>query len=493
MSRINTNVSALQAISKLISNQSDLALRLERLSSGLRINRGADDPAGLIASESLRSEIRGITTAVDNSTRAINVISTADAALSEVSKLLLEIKSLVNTTANSGALSTDEIQANQLQIDSLLESINRVANSTQFNAKKLLNGALSYTISGQNSTNIPRLQVFGARIPSGSSLAVSVQVTQSAQTAQLIVQKGTANSGLSASGFSSRLSASNNVSVEIRGRLGTEIFSFTGGTTVSSIVTAINGFKSLTGVSATLNKSGLSATGIRFNSVGYGSEEYVSVRAISGKFQVNPGGDRGDTEDGGRDAGVLFNGQAASVSGLVARIRSSGLDVVADLSTAFGTTLGSTSFGITGGGANFQIGPQVNSDGLVSIGIPSLTTSNLGSTTDGFLNTIGTGGSRAITNSDNHSAAGAIVAAAITQVAVLSGRLGGFQANQIETNLNSQRVALENVKASESTIRDTDYASEVSNLTRAQILVQSTTQILGLANQIPQNVLSLLR
>lgn len=492
MSRINTNVSALQAIGKLINNQGDLAKRLERLSSGLRINRGADDPAGLIASESLRSEVKGITTAIDNSSRAINVISTADAALGEVSKLLLEVKRLVNASSNSGALSSDEIQANQLQVDSLLESINRIANSTQFNGKKLLNGGLAYTVSGQNTASLARLQVFGARIPSGNVLPVSVQVTQSAQTALLTINQG-GTSGLSAGGFTTTLKSGNAVTIEVRGRLGTEVFSFTAGSTVSSIATAITGFKSLTGVSASLNLAvGGSATGLKFNSIGYGSEEFVSVRAISGTFKVNIG-DKGDYEDGGRDAGVLFNGQAASVNGLVARIRSSGLDVVADLSTTFGTTLGTSSFGVTGGGANFQIGPNVNSDGLVSIGIPSITTSSLGSNTSGFLNSIGTGGSNSITNSDNQPAAAAIVSAAITQVSILSGRLGGFQANQIETNLNSQRVALENVQSSESSIRDTDYASEVANLTRAQILVQSNVQILGLANQIPQSVLSLLR
>ncbi len=491
MSRINTNVPALQATSRLIGNQNDLNLRLERLSSGFRINRGADDPAGLIASESLRSEIRGITAAIDNSTRAINVISTADAALGEVSKLLLEIKGLINSSTNSGALSDDEILANQLQIDSLLESINRVANSTQFNTKKLLNGELSYTVSGQDGVQLQRLQIFGARIPSGQTLPVTVQVTQSAQTAQLNITAG-GSSGLSASGFSSALSAANNVTLEVRGRLGTEIFTFTGGTTVSAIASTISSFTSLTGVSASLVTTvGGSATGITFNSVGYGSDEFVSVRDVSGSFSVTPG-DQGDTEDRGRDAAVLFNGQASAVKGLIARIRTSGLDIVADLSVAFGTTLSSSTFGITGGGANFQIGSQVNSDGLVSIGIPSITTSNLGSTVAGFLNTIGSGGANAITNSVAHPTAAAIVQDAIAQVAILSGRLGGFQANQIETNLNSQRVALENVKASESTIRDTDYATEVSNLTRAQILVQATTQILALANQSPQNVLALL-
>ena len=87
----------------------------------------------------------------------------ADAALAEVSKLLLEVKQLVSSSTNSGAISDEEIQANQLQIDSLLESINRVANSTTFNTKKLLNGQLGYTVSAQNQTDLPRLQIFGAR------------------------------------------------------------------------------------------------------------------------------------------------------------------------------------------------------------------------------------------------------------------------------------------------------------------------------------------
>ena len=483
MSRINTNISALQSIRSLISNQDDLVTRLERLSSGLRINRGADDPAGLIASESLRAESRGLEAAIENSSRAINVISTADGALSEVSKLLLEIKGLVNKSSNEGALSDDEIQANQNQINSLLESINRIANSTQFNGKKLLNGELGYTISSQNQTELARLQIFGARIPSGNAQAVTVQVTQSAQTGRISIGLGGAN-GLSSSG---QLSSGNNITIEVRGKLGTEIFTFTGSTSIATIANTVSTFKTLTGVSATA-----SATGLSFNSTAYGSDQFVSVRTISGNFTVNPG-DQGDYEDRGRDVGVLFNGQAATATGLVATIRTNGLDVVADLTESFGTTLGTSTFGITGGGANFQIGPQVNSDGLISVGLPSITTSNLGSSTDGFLNALGSGGASVITNSDNLPAAEAIVSAAIRQVSILSGRLGGFQANQIETNLNSRRVAYENVQAAESAIRDTDYSVEVANLTRAQILVQSTTQILGLANQIPQNVLALLR
>ena len=482
MSRINTNIPSLRAISQLSKNNADLNLRLQRLSSGLRINGGADDPAGLIASESLRSELVGLQGAIDNSSRAINVISTADAALGEVSSLLLQIRGLINKSANEGALSDTEIQANQLQIDSLLESVNRIANTTQFNGKKLLNGELAYTISNQDSSELARIQVFGARIPDGGDLDVNVQVYQSAQTAKIGIGFG-GGTGLSASG---NLSSTNAVTLVIRGSLGTETFSFNGGQAASAIVATVNTFTELTGVSAAA-----SATGLSFNSTAYGSDEFVSVSATSGNFTV-AAGDQGDNQDGGRDAGVRINGQTATVKGLIASIRSNGLDVVLDLAEAFGTAVGNSSFSITGGGAQFQIGPQVNSDGLVSIGIPSVNTSNLGTTDAGFLNSIGTGGAASIVGAE-YVTAEKIVSAAIEQVSVLSGRLGGFQANQLETNINSRRVAYENVKAAESAIRDTDYATEVAALTRAQVLVQSTTQILSIANQLPNTALSLLR
>lgn len=483
MTRINTNVSALQSIHQLNMNQGELTTSLERLSTGLRINRGADDPAGLIASESLRSEMRGLEAAIGNSERAINVISTADAALSEVSKLLLEIKGLVTQTANDGALSDDEIQANQQQVDSLLQSIDRIANSTQFNGKKLLNGELAYTIDGQSATAMPRIQVFGARVPAGGTLDVTVQVTQSAQTAALTIGVG-GSTGITAGGA---LSAGNGITLEVRGSLGTTLYSFASGTTLASIAAAITAEKDLTGVSATTSAGGMS-----FNSTSFGSDEFVAVRAISGTFGINAG-DQGDTMDAGRDAQVFVNGQQASVNGLVASIRSAGLDMVADLSQLFGTTSGgSTSFTVTGGGANFQIGPDVNVEGRVSLGVGSITSANLGSSEAGFLNSLGVGMTAALTDPQNLANAEQIISAAITQVSTLSGRLGGFQANQVETNLNSLRVALENVTASESAIRDTDYSVEVAKLTRAQILVQSTTQTLRIANTIPQSVLSLL-
>src|SRR5512140_1220467 len=123
MARINTNVPALIAQRTLRSNQQSLQQSLERLSSGLRINRGADDPAGLINSESLRAEIAGVDKAISNSERAINIVATTEGALNEVASLLIDIQGLVVNSANEGGLSEDEIQANQLQIDSAVDSI----------------------------------------------------------------------------------------------------------------------------------------------------------------------------------------------------------------------------------------------------------------------------------------------------------------------------------------------------------------------------------
>src|SRR5215207_10604679 len=176
MSRINTNVSSLIAQRVLKSNNSDLNTSLERLSTGLSINSGKDNPAGLIASENLRAEKNGITQAIDNAGRASNIIGTAEGGLSEVSNLLTELQSLISQTANSGGLSTEEKQANQLQVDSILNTINRIASSTSFQGKKLLNGGFDYAASGVASTSFDNVHINSAKIADGASVDVVVQV-----------------------------------------------------------------------------------------------------------------------------------------------------------------------------------------------------------------------------------------------------------------------------------------------------------------------------
>ncbi|WP_404310623.1 flagellin N-terminal helical domain-containing protein [Neorhodopirellula lusitana] len=188
MTRINTNVSSLVAQNRLQSSNSDLQQALTRLSTGLRINSGSDDPAGLIASEALRSEITSLGKAVSNTNRASQIISTADSALGQVSNLLNDVRGLVVEAANTGALSTDEIAANQLQVDSSLEAINRIAQTTTFQGRKLLDGGLDFlTSAGTNFGNITNLQVDQANLGALGSLDVAVTVTAAATQASITI------------------------------------------------------------------------------------------------------------------------------------------------------------------------------------------------------------------------------------------------------------------------------------------------------------------
>jgi flagellin len=476
MSRINTNIEAVRALTRLGGNQAELSLRLERLSTGLRINRGKDDPAGLIASERLRSELNGITQAIANSQRTVNVLSVAEGALNEVSTLLLDVRSLVTSTSNEAALSPDEVAANQLQIDSLLESINRIANTTQFAGQKLLDGSIGYQVSGQSTNQIPNARIFGARLPDNGSVAVNVQVTASAELGTATFNRG------SAAGLASA------VTIEVSGNLGTETISFASGTNLSAVVAAINNFTSLTGVAAAMGgASGASA--VVLQSQKYGDDEFVTVRTIAGTFTTAAGQ---STTDFGVDVGVLINGQTAKTDGLEATLRTTAIDIELSLDSGFATqTASASTMSITGGGARFQISPSITGAGQVNLGIPSISTTNLGNAVDGFLSTLKTGGTNEVA-AGNFTIAEIIADEAVNQIATMRGRLGAFQKNVVETNINSMSVAFENVSASESMLRDADMAEEVSKLTLSQILVQSSVQVLSLANQIPTSVLQLI-
>lgn len=184
MTRINTNVSSLTAQNRLNRTNNDLQTSLTRLSTGLRINSGKDDPAGLIASESLRSDITSINKALSNTQRANQIIGTADSALGQVSSLLNDIRGLVTEAANKGALSDDEIAANQLQVDSSLEAINRIAQTTTFQGRRLLDGSLDFQVAqGAGYSSVKDLQIDSANLGATGSVAVSIEIASAATQA----------------------------------------------------------------------------------------------------------------------------------------------------------------------------------------------------------------------------------------------------------------------------------------------------------------------
>lgn len=192
MTRINTNVSSLTAQKTLASSNAQLQTALTRLSTGLRINSGKDDPAGLIASEVLRSDIISTEKAITNTQRANQMIATADSALGQVSTLLNDIRGLVTEAANQGVLSDDQIAANQLQIDSALEAINRIAQTTSFQGKKLLDGSLDFVSTAGQVSSIEDISIEQANLGAAGQIDVNVNIAAAATKATITSSSGEA-------------------------------------------------------------------------------------------------------------------------------------------------------------------------------------------------------------------------------------------------------------------------------------------------------------
>lgn len=505
MSRINTNVQSLIAQRVLNANNGTLNQSLERLSTGLRINRGKDDPAGLIASENLRSEKASLNAAIGNAERADQVANIAEGGLQEVSGLLTELQGLVTSSANGAGLSADEKAANQLQIDSILQTIDRIASATSFQGKKLLNGNLDYTTESVDA-GVSDYRVNGAKLAYGQDLDVQAIVTQSAQKGGVFLSTaGNLNLGGSGKSFT----------IEIAGALGSRELSFASGTTVSGIVKAINTFSDVTGVSAEA-----SGTGLRLESAEYGRNAFVSVKVVedagisgtgAGIYSLrtadfntasttgtafSAGAAATGVRDTGQDVGATINGILATANGRTARINTDFLDVEVTFSddSTSGTAqeLGAVNaFTITGGGADFQLAGGVDIAGKVSIGVQDIATRKLGNSSIGFLSDLGSGKDLNVVSGDLN-AAQKVVAEAINVVSSTRGRLGAFQKNTVGATIRSLGVSLENTSAAESSIRDANFAAETAALTRNQILVSASTNILSLANSQPQAALQLL-
>ena len=516
MSRINTNVQSMIAQRVLSQNTTSLNQSLERLSTGYKINRGKDDPAGLIASENLRSELTSTNAAINNADRADQVMNIAEGGLQEVSGLLTNLQGLITGSASTAGLSSSEKQANQLQIDSILQTIDRISSATSFQGTKLLNGNFDYKASSVAS-GIADYKINGAKF-SGNSQAVNVLVTQSAQQAGLYMSMGGSALDLAA--------GTSSFTIDIAGSLGSRELTFTSGTTMSSIAAAVNTFTDITGVQASVVASG-NSNGIKLNSKDFGSSQFVSVKVVNdgglsttnlgfynwntqnfGTLNTTRVTDFGSTtaangvHDSGQDVGATINGISATAHGKTAQINTDFLDVQVTLDTATAQSLGNvggsnSALQITGGGADFQLAAQVDIAGKVSIGIGDVAIRKMGKTETSaggsfnYLSDIASGKALNVVDGDLTQAQ-KVVTNAIDQVSSLRGRIGAFQQNTIGSTVRSLNVAAENTAAAESTIRDADFAQETAGLTRSQILVSASTQVLALANAAPQSALQLL-
>ncbi len=477
MFRINTNLGALNALRNVANAGLEFSKSVTRLSTGLRIVTGADDPAGLIISENLRSQIGGLDAALQNNQDAINYAKTAEGALEEVSRLLNDARKLAVASGNTGVLDAAAIQANQNQIQSILSSINRIAEQTQFGNKKLLDGSAGITSTVTDAANFGAINIGGTfnGHTVNTSGTVTVQVTQAAQRASI-----TGSVDLSASGLDSIIGAGTFV---VNGYT----FTTDGTGTLQELISEFNAQSDVTGVTF-----GFNGTNVTMVSTGYGSNETISFTDTAGELNT-----AGNATDSGQDAlatvTVTTTSGAESVTFTGGRNGDSGLR----LTDNYGNSILLTEQGnavaaaaavgrIDAGSASFQIG--ANAGQVVSLSLSNVMSSQLGRSVIAGenLSTID------ITTAQGVDDALKIIDSAIAEVSTMRGDVGNFQRNVLQSNIRSLGVARENLIATESSIRDADMAGEITNFTKLQILQQAGLAVLAQANASPQAVLSLL-
>lgn len=457
-----TNVNTLSLLNILNKTTGEQSSTLTKLSTGFRINRGADDPAGLIAMQSLSAELTAVEAAVANGQRANSVLSTADSALEEVSNLLAEIESLAASSTSSGGLSAAEISANQGQIDNAIEAINRIVQTTSFNGKRLLDGTQSIRATASAPTEVTDLRVF-SRPSSNSSQTFAVNVVTAGAVASATLAT---TASISAAEFT------------VTGSLGTATITVATGDTLAAVAAKIVAAKSETGVSATSGSGEL-----HIQSTEYGSNAFVSASYISGDADFT---NVSHTE--GTDAVVDVNGQRAFTDGVKVNFNTNGTSGSFTL-TSTGNAAGSAgNLVLSDGGLTFQLGTASNTQ--ATVGVTGLFAHQLGDSVTGYLSTIKSGGSNSLSNDANNAVL--IAKSAINQVATQRGRIGGFQKFQVETSINSLNVTKEALTSARGLIRDADYALETSELARQNVLLQSAVSLLGVAGQQSSQILSLL-
>jgi flagellin len=472
--RVNTNVAAMNALRNVSQSAGEFNKSITRLSTGLRINTAADDPAGLIISENFRAQLSGIDQAVRNSQDAINYAKTAEGALDEVNRLLRDARGLAVAAGNTGTLSSSAIQANQSQLSSIVSSITRIAQTTQFGTKKLLDGSSGVSASVTAGTLAGAInlggQFAGAAVTSNTSVVATL--TQAATQASVTGVAATLGQAVGAGSFS----------------LNGVAFTTSSTTTGQQVIDQINAAQGQTGVAASFN-----GTAIVLNSTSYGSTSRIDLADANGIVRA---GGAGSTSATGANA--LATVQVGTATALFTSSQN-GNDGLT-LSDADGNTIKLTSAGnvtasvqnqtlgqVIVGNSSFQIGANAGQSTNLSLG--NFAASQLGGGVVSGLN---------LSNLDITTATGAsnalkVIDAAVDQVSKSRGQIGSFQRNVLESNIRSLGTARENLAATESTIRDTDVAAEMTNFTKLQILQQAGMSVLSQANSAPQAVLNLLR
>ncbi|WP_160670675.1 flagellin [Clostridium sp. C8-1-8] len=453
---INHNMGAANAIRQMGINQTSAGKSMEKLSSGLRINRAGDDAAGLAISEKMRGQIRGLDQASGNAQDGISLIQTAEGALNETHSILQRMRELSVQSANDTNNDTDRGQI-QKEMDQLKSEITRISSDTEFNTKKLLNGDMGKTAQqGAGAAVYTGLEANGTDLTSGS---YSLNMTAAGTDTFTVTSGATAVTGAT---------IANDITVQAAaqikyGSYTLDVSNFSAGTSADLKLTGPDG-KVTTVTGAALNAA-INIAGVHFdfateNITGNGT---VKFDLTSNGLEIDLAGDK-----------VVNNSAIAAYSGNTLNVGGFEFTVL----TNHGATGNAKAINVIDKSVKFQIG--ANEDQNTQLAINNMSATALG-----------------VNNIDVTSQAGAndaitTIQTAIDKVSTERAKLGAYS-NRLEHTIANLGTSSENLTSAESRIRDVNMAKEMSTFSKNNILSQAAQAMLAQANQQPQQVLQLLR
>lgn len=489
---INTNVQSLNAQRNLNTSAGSLATSLQRLSSGLRINSAKDDAAGLAISERFTAQIRGLDQARRNANDGISLSQTAEGALQSSGDILQRIRELAVQSSNATNSASDR-QALNAEVNQLTQELDRIAKTTEFNGSKLLDGSLG-TATFQVGANAGQtIQATTANFSTNQygNYRIGSKVASDAGA------KGDLTTGSTSNAIASNAAASSRVAgdtLTISGAAGQASITYSAGVSAKKVAEQINGETGTTGVSASA-KTEFDVTALAGDTSYKFDVTSDNSSAVTVSFTIGANVDK----DGLASAVNAFN-DVSSKTGVTARVNDTGDGIT--LLNASGENISIAN--AASGSATATIGGTSTAGGATAVGTGQLVIDSeksfsieAGNTTDFFTATTAAGQLQKVSAMDVSSADAAqrtlaIVDSALAGVNGQRAKFGALQ-SRFETTIANLQTTNENLAASRSRIRDADFAAETANLTRAQILQQAGTAMLAQANQLPQNVLSLLR
>lgn len=450
--RINHNVSAQLANVRLKKTESRLSDSLERLSSGYKINKAADDSAGLAITNKMRAQIRALDQASRNSLDGQSVIETAEGALAEIENILQRTRELAVQAAND-TYSLDDRKAIQSEVDEMLKEVDRISTTTEFNGTSLLDGSAARTMSS-DSAQVKALSV-SMTVEAGE---YKIDIGQLAATA-----KTTFNYNIPATADDNYTILLNEVAIEITSADTDDTIS----KKVMDVCDAMN---------------------IEVKGAGTGMELETKAPGSNQRITIKYPGDTEATVYSGKDAEIEFGDgfedtAVYSANGnLINIVDNNGFKMQVELGSQAAGTVTLTTF--DAGYMILQIG--ANEGQTLNMDFPEVTCLNLGLKTSDGVSMINYctefGATNAIKELDT----------AIQKISNARSELGAYQ-NRLESTIASLDISSQNITEAMSRIGDTDMADEMTNYTQLDVLSQAATSMLAQANNRPQQVMSLLQ